>query len=132
MNIHTMKRVVTIFLLLGGLAGCKKDEIKTNLLIRVENLTSLNLENVRIISYLEAEPFRIEKNYGDLDVSSVSDYQAHHIVRSTVEYIYRLYGAQMELSAWCGTGSTHLKNGKYTLHLRQDNNGNIYEEISKN
>ena len=127
-----MKKLTITCLLVWGLCGCKKEEWNDPILIRVENRTSLKLENVRIISYVDSEPFRVEKKYGDLGASEISTYVGHSIVRSNVEYMYRMADTEMEISARCGTGSTYLQSGKYTLHLRQDRNGLLFEEITRN
>jgi hypothetical protein len=131
-SILTMKKIVAIYLIVFGIGGCKKEDPKTAILMRVENLTSMKLENVRIISYQEAEPLRIEKNYGDLSAGEVSGYQQHDLIRSSVEYIYSQSGTEEEVSSWCGTGVRYLGQGIYTLRLRLDYNAIIYEELIKN
>ena len=127
-----MKKIFVICLIICGNVGCKKEIPKTFILIRVENLTNLKLENVRIISYQDAEPIRIEKNYGDIGASEVSGYQQHDLIRSSVEYAYELSDEQKEVSAWCGTSVKYLEHGKYTLQLRIGDGGIIYEEIVRN
>ena len=126
-----MKNLLLFCTILLGVSSCKKDELKTAVMIRVENLTSAKLEDIRVTSYTESAPYTLERNYGNLDPANLSNYISHSIVRSTVDYKYRLSGIEEDVSAWCGTGASFLANGSYTLQIRQDVYGNFYQEIKK-
>ena len=126
-----MKNLFLICVILLGVVSCKKDELKSAVMIRVENLTSTKIEDIRVTSYTEAAPYTLERNYGNLDPAHLSDYISHSIVRSTVDYKYRLSGIEEDVSAWCGTGASFLTDGRYTLQIKQDVYGNFYQEIKK-
>lgn len=126
-----MKNLFLLGLILLSVISCKKEDLKTPVLIRVENLTSSKLEDIRVISYTESSPYSLEKNYGDLNPSDVSSYLSHDEVRSNVDYKFKLSGNEQDVSAWCGTGVSYLANGKYTLQIKQDSYGNIFQDIKK-
>lgn len=122
LHIRPMKNLC-LYLLVFSLAACRKqnDEI----LIRVKNDGSLNLENV-VVFTLNPDNREQAFRYGNIASQAVSRYLSHSRISAQPGFQYRLpNGDQLDFRfVRCANVPASPGPGKYTLVLDTDSSGN--------
>lgn len=115
-----------LFILLVAMAAisCSKESVDTDIQIRIENRSTYEMENIKVISFGE------EYNYGDLAPGQVSDYQ---VIQRAFSYAYielTIDGEIYALQPVDYVGETELRGGTYTYILDADDSRDKFGRLS--
>jgi hypothetical protein len=111
--------------------SCSKEKQEGKVLIRVQNQTGQQLSDISIFSVSANTQSEREEKYGSVFPGMSSPYRQYEIVYNLPLFKSFLegYGA-FEVMSVCGTGLSHLEDGKYSLIIKMENN-NPYTYFQK-
>ena len=119
-----MKKLSVILLSLFFLVSCSKE--KGEVLIRVNNTSAQNLENVVVYSF-NGNSQEVGYSYGNVKQGSATSYIPQENVIDFPLLRYSVAGGStvdiQEIR--CSTGLPHLTNGRYSLLVSADTSGNL-------
>jgi hypothetical protein len=124
MKILIMKKLTILFSLFCGLlVSCSRPELEGGVLIRVNNQTGRQLDNVSIFSHSADWQSERENRYGSVSPGSVSAYGLHQRVYDFPLFTFNMSGLGIFESREirCGTGLGELSPGKYSLVIMGEN-----------
>ena len=125
-----MKNLSIVALLIILLVSCTKEKQAGEVLIRVQNQSTLAAQDVKVYSETLTGGTEIEKTYGNIAAGGSSNYQQHPRVYIPY-YSFSIPGQGiMELKfVRCLTGAAPLNPGKYSLIIKMDDTNQPYVDF---
>jgi hypothetical protein len=112
----------TLLLLITS-SSCTKESIDTDIQIRIENTSSYEMENIKVISFGE------EYLFGDLAPGAISDYQIFSQAYSYAYIEVFIDGKMYALQPIDFVGEEELDGGQYTYILDANDSGGTFSRL---